>query len=114
MYRGSFRITKQKETNFFQLRKFLLLDYSLSMSSDTSNNSARSGLTAFTEDEQQAAKNAQVHFKSNQHEMAISILKKLQKSHSNDPRLMHNRALTEFFKSGKTKISDFKKSLAKV
>lgn len=85
------------------------------MSSDTSSNSSvRGGLTSFSEDEQQVAKNAQGHFKANQHEMAISILKKLQKSHSNDPRLMHNRALTEFFKSGKTKISDFKKSLAKI
>ncbi|XP_076801147.1 CCR4-NOT transcription complex subunit 10-like isoform X2 [Clavelina lepadiformis] len=70
--------------------------------------------TSFTEDEQHVAGNAHNCFRAGQFDATLGILKKLQKSHSNDARLMHNRALTEFCKSGKTKVLDFKKSLVKI
>ena len=70
--------------------------------------------SSFTEDEQQAAKNALNAFKAGQYDGTLSILKKLQKAHPNDARLMHNKVLTEFCKSGKTKIHEFKRNLIKV
>lgn len=70
--------------------------------------------SSFTEDEQQAAKNALNSFKAGQYDATLTILKKLQKNHPNDAWLMHNKVLTEFCKSGKTKINEFKRSLTKV
>nr|CAB3232170.1 CCR4-NOT transcription complex subunit 10 [Phallusia mammillata] len=81
------------------------------MSSESAN---KTGSTAFTEDEQHVAGNAHNFFKAGQYDATLGILKKLQKMHTSDPRLMHNRALTEFCKTHQTKVSDFRKNLVKI
>uniref|UniRef100_F6SF30 CCR4-NOT transcription complex subunit 10 n=1 Tax=Ciona intestinalis TaxID=7719 RepID=F6SF30_CIOIN len=69
--------------------------------------------TPCSEDEQQLATNAHNFFKQNQFDSALGLLKKLNKTHSNDVCLLHNRALTEFCKSGKTKSIEFRRTLSK-
>nr|XP_002131645.1 CCR4-NOT transcription complex subunit 10 isoform X1 [Ciona intestinalis] len=69
---------------------------------------------AYSEDEQQLATNAHNFFKQNQFDSALGLLKKLNKTHSNDVCLLHNRALTEFCKSGKTKSIEFRRTLSKL
>jgi len=82
------------------------------MSVDTTAKSH--GVAPFSEDEQHVAGNAHSFFKACQYDATIGILKKLSKSHPNDARVAHNKALTEFCKSSKTKVADFKKNLSKV
>lgn len=65
-------------------------------------------------DKQEISISAYLALKKGQYDSSIINLKKLQKNHPGDFKLMHNRAIAEFYKSGQTKTSDLKKNLAKV
>jgi len=81
------------------------------MSSES--NTIRSS-SSFTEDEQHVAGNALNFFKVAQYDSCLGILKKLQKSHPSDPHILHNKVLTEFVKTGKIKVQEFRKNMLKV
>ncbi|XP_039271191.2 CCR4-NOT transcription complex subunit 10-like [Styela clava] len=68
----------------------------------------------FTEEEQRCASDAYDAFLRDKYDSCISGLKKIQKNHPGDCKLMHNRALAEYYKSGLTKTADLKKALSKV
>lgn len=68
----------------------------------------------FTEEEQRSASDAYNAFLQGQYDSCLSGLKKIQKNHPGDCKLMHNRAIAEFYKSGLTKTADLKKALSKV
>ena len=93
---------------------FSLISNIASICTMTNETISQNSLHSFSEDEQHVGGNAHNFFKAAQYDSALGILKKLQKSHPNDPRLMHNRALTEFCKSSKTKVLEFRRSLLKV
>uniref|UniRef100_H2Z940 CCR4-NOT transcription complex subunit 10 n=1 Tax=Ciona savignyi TaxID=51511 RepID=H2Z940_CIOSA len=71
-------------------------------------------IVPYTEDEQNQASVAHNYFKQDQFDSVLGVVKKLLKNHPNDLCLMHNKVLTEFYKSGKTKTVEFKKSLSKI
>lgn len=78
------------------------------------NKELSSTSSAFSSEDQDLGEAAHNAFLQAQYDFCITNLKKIQKTHQSDCKLMHNRALAEFMKSGQTKPMDLKKSLLKV
>lgn len=70
--------------------------------------------SSFSSEEQDLGDAAHNAFLQAQYDFCITNLKKIQKNHPSDCKLMHNRAVAEFMKSGQTKPMDLKKALLKV
>ncbi|ELT87157.1 hypothetical protein CAPTEDRAFT_171307 [Capitella teleta] len=77
---------------------------------DTKQSSAATSLSAATEQEQEQAKKALHEFERGNLEHCMGILNKLcSGGHAHDPKVMHNKAVTEYLKS--KKMDEFTKSL---
>lgn len=78
------------------------------------NKEVSSASNSFSSEEQDLGEAAYNAFSQAQYDFCINTLKKIQKNHSGDCKLMHNKAVAEFMKSGQTKPMDLKKMLFKV
>lgn len=78
-----------------------------------SDGDSKSSSPAASEQEQEQAKKALHEFERGNYDGCVGVLNKLSSSgHSQDPKLVHNRAVVEYLRS--KKVDDFSKSLNQV
>lgn len=80
---------------------------------DELSNSNMSGLPV-NDAQSELAKQAWQEFNKQQYDNCINILNKLLVNRSKDSKVIHNKAVAEFYQSKFTKVSEFKQSLASV
>ncbi|XP_029640500.1 CCR4-NOT transcription complex subunit 10 [Octopus sinensis] len=80
---------------------------------DELSNSNMSGLPV-NDAQSELAKQAWQEFNKQQYDNCINILNKLLVNRSTDSKVIHNKAVAEFYQSKFTKVSEFKQSLATV
>ena len=89
-----------------------MADSKVSSDNGEAKGSFSGSVPAATDQEQVQARRALQEFEKNNYEGCLSILGKLANSgRSQDPKLMHNRAVVEYFKSKCTRTEEFRKSL---
>ena len=71
-------------------------------------------LPAVTEAEREVAQQATDEFDAGNYDACANLLQKLSTTRGSDPRLVHNRTVLEFYRTGCTKTDDFKKALSEV
>ena len=68
----------------------------------------------FSDQEQELARNALIEFESARYDASLSCLSTLEGLRPNDAKVAHNKAVTEFYKSGCERTDDLLKSLNSV
>ena len=73
-----------------------------------------SSLPAVTDGERELAQQATDEFEAGHYDACASFLQKLSATRSSDPRLLHNKAVVDFYWSGCTKTIEYKQAIAEV
>ena len=88
------------------------------MSSDAKQDSTEerggSNPPDFSDQEQELARNALIEFESARYDTCLSYLSKLEDLRPKDVKVVHNKAVAEFYKSGCEKTEDLLKALNSV
>lgn len=72
------------------------------------------GLPAVTEAERELAQQATEEFDNGNYDACANLLQKLSTNRAADPRLIHNRAVVEFYRSGCSKTDEYMEAIAEV
>ena len=71
-------------------------------------------IAAATEEERHLAQQARNEFDNGQYDTCLSTLQKLGAKRGQDLKVSHNKAVTEYYKSGFTRTDDFKATLSNI
>lgn len=71
-------------------------------------------LPPVTEHQREVANQAMQEFEKAQYEQCSQTINKLSSQRSNDPKVVHNKAVTEFYSSKFCKTAEFRQALSKV
>ena len=76
--------------------------------------SSESSSSQATEQEKALALGAQAEFEKLNYIASLQLLSKLESSRTQDPKVAHNKAIVNCFKSGLTNISQLRKALSSI
>lgn len=79
----------------------------------TETSSEQKGDTSldFSDQEEELARNALTEFEGCRYDICLHFLSKLEDLRPKDKKVLHNKAVAEFYKSGCTKTEEFLKAL---
>ena len=81
---------------------------------DSSDEKGGNNPPDFSDQEQELARNALIEFESARYDASLSYLSKLEDLRPKDVKVAHNKAVTEFYKSGCEETEDLLKALNSV